>query len=759
MLTFDGGQGLKISWKKTLGSGYSSVSVAGDRAVTMFSDSTFDYIIAFDVNNGSELWRYKMDSTYVGHDGSHNGPISTPVIDGDMVFALGAKGVLYAVGFNSGKLLWSTNLVTDHKAIAPFYGFTTAPFVHGDALIVQTSGSENNLVSGLAKNDGKVLWTSARDTSAYQSPLVLNVAGQQQLVAISNKKVFGLDPTTGKQLWEYEHKGEENASTPLLVDNDKLFFLAKWQESQMLQVQKTGDTFTVTELWKNGNIKQTYNPTVFHEGHLYGYNSRFLTCVNAATGETVWRSRQPGDGFAILVDGHLVIQTKDGRMHVVKASPAGYKEVASLNIFEKPVWTPPSFANGKIFVRGLDEIASVEVGKVADVMAADVPTPATPTVPTNSKFMAFVKKVEAASDKKALIDEFMAAQKQFPIIEGEDFAHFVYRGEVKDLAINGDMFNIGQEVAFNRVAGTDLYYYSIKTTPDANLGYQIKRNFDETITDPLNPHKARSFNGEQSVLAMPKRKVETHFEDPAEGMVRGRIDSVNFESKILENSRKLDVYVPPGYDESQSRYPVVYIHYGAMAKDWAKMPNTLDNLIGKTIQPVIAVFIHVNQRAGFREYAGEPRFKFAQAVMEELVPFIDSKYRTIADPGARLMMGGSSGGYLAILAALKHPGVISYIAGHSTNVDNPRGDELRDLIASTDKVPTQFYVHWGKYDIRDSSTDLDRQAVNAALFQNLKNKGYVVHGGEFSDGYGYTSWRIRQDDILETFFPIQKTEK
>ncbi|HEX9654584.1 MAG TPA: PQQ-binding-like beta-propeller repeat protein, partial [bacterium] len=604
VLKFEADQGLKIAWKKPLGSGYSSVSVAAGRAITMFSDSTFDYIIALDANRGSEQWRFKMDSTYVGHDGSHTGPISTPVIDGDKAFALGPRGVLYALNVETGKLLWSTALVKDHKSIAPFYGYTTAPFVYREALIVQTSGAQDNFVSSLDKNSGKVLWTSAHDTSAYQSPLVLNVAGQEQLVAIGNKKIFGFDPGTGKQLWEYDHKGEENSSTPLLVDGDKIFFLAKWQESQMLQVQKDGAQFTVRELWKNGNIKQSYNPTVFHEGHLYGYNTRFLACVNAATGETVWRSRAPGDGFLILVDGHLLIQTKDGRMHAAKATPAGYQEVASLNVFDNVVWTPPSFANGKIYVRGLHEIASVEVGKVAEVLAADVAKPATPAVPANSRFAAFVKKVEAASDKKALVDEFMASQKQFPIVDGEDLVHFVYRGEVKDLAINGDMFNIGQEVPFNHIAGTDLYYYSLKTAADANLGYQIRRNFDETVTDPLNPHKARSFTGEQSVLVMPKRKVETHFDDPAEGIVRGRIDSLNFESKILGNSRKLDVYVPAGYDQSQNRYPVVYIHYGAMAKDWAKMPNTLDNLIGKTIQPLIAVFIHVNQQAGFQEYAG-----------------------------------------------------------------------------------------------------------------------------------------------------------
>ena len=57
---FDQGYGLKIGWKKPLGSSYSSVSIADGRAVTMFSDSTFDYVIALDTKSGDKLWRFEL---------------------------------------------------------------------------------------------------------------------------------------------------------------------------------------------------------------------------------------------------------------------------------------------------------------------------------------------------------------------------------------------------------------------------------------------------------------------------------------------------------------------------------------------------------------------------------------------------------------------------------------------------------------------------------------------------------------------------
>ena len=78
---------------------------------TMYSDSTFDYVVAFDADDGTELWRFQMDSTYAGHDGSHNGQISTPTIDGDKVFVYSIKGKLLALNAATGRVLWSNKRI------------------------------------------------------------------------------------------------------------------------------------------------------------------------------------------------------------------------------------------------------------------------------------------------------------------------------------------------------------------------------------------------------------------------------------------------------------------------------------------------------------------------------------------------------------------------------------------------------------------------------------------------------------------------
>ena len=83
---------LKIVWKKPLGAGYSPISILGDLAVTMYSDETSDYVIGLNTTDGSERWKYKIGTAYLGHYGSQSGPLSTPIVTEDKVIALGPRG-------------------------------------------------------------------------------------------------------------------------------------------------------------------------------------------------------------------------------------------------------------------------------------------------------------------------------------------------------------------------------------------------------------------------------------------------------------------------------------------------------------------------------------------------------------------------------------------------------------------------------------------------------------------------------------------
>src|SRR5262245_31197346 len=176
-------------------------------------------------------------------------------------------------------------------------------------------------------------------------------------------------------------------------------------QTKLTQIRLTNTGFAVEEIWKSADLKRNYNIPVYHEGYIYGFSGDFLTCVYADSGKLAWKSRPPGNGFTILVDGHVVVMTKKGSLHVVKASPERYVEIASLPVFDKLVWSPPSFANGKFYMRSsFDEIACVAVVN-RNSATARKSQPMTPTFFPDSEFGKFVRRVEAALDKRALIDD------------------------------------------------------------------------------------------------------------------------------------------------------------------------------------------------------------------------------------------------------------------------------------------------------------------------------------------------------------------
>ncbi|MGH7494135.1 MAG: PQQ-binding-like beta-propeller repeat protein [bacterium] len=760
---FEENSTLQIVWKRKIGSGYSAIAVAHGHAITLFSDGVYDYLVSLDSESGNEQWRYRIDTTYPGRDGANDGPVSTPTIDENRVFGIGPKGQLVALDLKTGKVLWSTHLIENHHALLPHWGFTTSPLVYEGLLIVETGGTPNNAVTAFDKKTGRVAWSAGADTVEYQSPLIAEVAGRTQLLWAGEKFLFGFEPKTGKELWQYCHQGDgfyQRIVNPVVVESDKLLLTNQSAQAKLIRVHENQTGFAIEEMWKSVDLKRNYNIPVYYEGHIYGYSGDFLTCVDADSGKLAWKSRPPGNGFTITVDGHLVIMTKKGSLHVAKASPQGYFEIASLPVFDKLVWSPPSFANGKFYVRSsFDEIACVAVAN-RNLATAEKAKPMTPMFFPTTEFGKFVRRVEAASDKRALVDAFMNSQKQFPIIEGDSLVHIIYRCEARDVALRGDMFEAGDEIPMYHLDGTDFFYASFTFKPDAFVSYQFVMDLEQRIADPRNPHKVgvSMLVGEASEIYMPGSTRPRHFYEPAAGP-RGRLDTLTFTSEKIRvgrrtwgGERRIQIYLPPGYDETAQRYPVIYVNDGDNALEIGKMKNTLDNLVGKTVQPVIAVFI---QSINAYEFARLERKIYAQMVAEKLAPFIDQRYRTIDKPDARAILGGDEGGYSALYIGFLYPGVFGLVAGQSVCPIAEGGPELVALAQKSIALPVKLYLDWGRYDYRYSQYEYDARGFSLQFTKLLLSKKYQVAGGEVNEGSDYASWRRRADKILEAFFPIR----
>ncbi|MCI0412763.1 PQQ-binding-like beta-propeller repeat protein [bacterium] len=742
-----------IQWKEKLGSGYSSVSVADGRAVTLFSDGTKDWVQTLDAVTGKLIWRAEIGPTYAGHDGSHTGPISTPLLAGKMVFVLGPYGQLIALNAADGKRVWSKELSKEKDANIPYYGYATSPVIDGKRLVIPHAAKDRFSVVAYDTKTGAEKWSSGKDTISYQAPIVATIAGQKQIVVAGDKFLYGVNAADGKILWEYEHQGDGSASgtasiQPLVLEGDRIVISDKADASTLLKVNRTGSKWKLEKVWSNNSLRNTYSRPVYSNGHLYGYSGTFLTCVEAATGKALWKSRAPGDGFILLLDGHLLILTKKGTLHIAEASTAGYNEKAKLSLFNDYAWTPPSFANGFIYARSLSEIASIKLVPAESTLAKTVEIP----IPAGTRVGQFLSELmETSPDARAKeIDQFLANEK-FPIIE-DDWAHFIYRGEATDMGIMGDMIGARAQEPMHRIEGTDLFFYSTKLVPDARISYRLIRNLDENLIDPRNPRKEQGMTGELSWMAMPKWQEPPFFADSTE-IIRGRIESHELNHKLYpDKKRHVEIYLPANYDDSQGRFPVVYIHDGKQAKEWGELTKAFDYLMGtKKIEPFIAVFLWPMDDPKADEFY-EGLDKYLTHIVEEVIPVVDKTYRTVADPKHRANIGTSFAGYAALYCTLKRTDVFQRCATHSSFGLTEDVNNLQKFATETPTTEISIRMAWGNYDLQAKHEGWSIARSNEELVSAFQKRGFQVKSIQANEGHTWGSWRNRADWLFADLF-------
>ncbi len=739
--------GLKVAWTRDLGSGYSSVWPVGGKAVTMFASGEDDVVAAIEPGTGEELWRYELGPTYAGHDNSDDGPIGTPVVRDGTVYALGPFGQLVALALADGSEQWRRELTEDDSTV-PFYGYATVPVVTASDVIVSTGG-EGHALTAFDRKTGKPKWTAGDDTVSYQSPTLVDLGGRQVLIALTDHFVTGVDPKSGDVLWEARHTEDgqiDNSSHATAIDDER--FLVKLRNgSRLYRVNKTG----VEEVWQSRAFGNTLALPVLIGDHLYGFSGNVMTCASVETGEFVWRSRDLNSFGLSAVDGKLAVISNDGQFVLVDASPDGYRELARVPVFEVGDYAVPSFSDGHFFVRNLAQMAAIRVDTSVAPQVAERET----VDRHHGEFGTWIASVEKLPESKrqAMVDRRLASVESTPLAGEDGLAHLIWRGEADDVAVRGDVAAGVPELELFGVAGTDLFYRSLELDAKAQYTYAFTVDFGNPQSDPRNPNSVDNGFAVFSELRMPEWPASPFLDSPAEDAARGTLDGFPFRSEILDNTREIKVWRPAGYGRNpEGRYPVLVVNHGDNLLRGGLMQNALDNLVGDSVAPLIAVFV---PRANAAEFGGPAGADYTRFLIEELLPHLDRHYRTDSD--RRSIMGPGSAGVAAVFASLAHPEVFRQAAVQSFYPIEPTHAQLPELIAASGAKPALIYMVWSRrdYDLGDGrkAEDASRELAGRLRAADLNVTEQV---SDYSPGWG--GWRGQYDEILAALFPLESSE-
>ncbi|MEO0474920.1 MAG: PQQ-binding-like beta-propeller repeat protein [Planctomycetota bacterium] len=351
--------GVDIKWSKDLGVGFTGVAVADGKAFTAGWKDGKTTFYALDAKTGAKVWSHtfptkKYDNLNVG------GPSGTASISDGKVYHMARDGQFFCYNAASGEVVWQKNLTREYGVKVPRWGFSGSPLIL-DGTVYLDIGK----IIALDKNSGDEQWATKDYGPAYSTPALLTFKGKDYLAVFPSSGLYVVEREGGKQVahkpWETSYG--VHAATPVVISN-KFIFMSSDYNTGCALLQFTGSG--VKTIWENKNLKNQMCTSIFHEGHLYGFDSSTLTCINAETGEEKWSQRGLGRGTLILAGETLVVLSDKGEVLTAPATPAAFRPVTKTRVIEgdDTIWTSPTLANNLLYIRGSrGKLVCIDVSK------------------------------------------------------------------------------------------------------------------------------------------------------------------------------------------------------------------------------------------------------------------------------------------------------------------------------------------------------------------------------------------------------------
>jgi outer membrane protein assembly factor BamB len=377
-----------VRWSTVLpGPGSSSPVIAGDSVlVTSYSgygttqedvanpEALTRHLTCLNRATGEVRWQKDIRATevedpYQGFICEHGYASSTPATDGKMVVVLFGKTGLFAFDMD-GNELWKKNVGTMSDPAK--WGDGTSPILYKDLVIVN-AGILGHKIVAFDRADGSIKWEVENEnfTNCWSTPIVVNIDGHDELVFSYPGKIMALSPEDGQELWTCESPITMTVCASLAEQDGNVFAMGGRAGLGIgVKCGGKGDVTQSHRLWE-GRLQAGIGTPLGYEGRLYWQVGGKLNCADCKTGETVYQAelgrgdqgqaqpRRPAGDYssAIAVGDRLIVLTRSGQTHVVKAGPE-FELIAS-NVLpqdEGPYNSTPAVADDQLFIRSNGKI-------------------------------------------------------------------------------------------------------------------------------------------------------------------------------------------------------------------------------------------------------------------------------------------------------------------------------------------------------------------------------------------------------------------
>ena len=379
--------GPPVLWQIDLGQGFSGFAVVGERVYTQRQTLAGQFVVCLDARTGRRVWEHRYGWPWKA-DSDYPGPMATPTVVGGKVYFAGASGLVGCLDAGSGRRFWAVNVTETFKGRGTEYGYACSPLVE-DGRVFLPVGGEGAAVVALDARSGAVLWRWGDERASYSPAYPITVQGRRQVVTLLQNVLVGLEPETGRLLWQHRWSEgyDEHAAWPVYAEPYLMACAAFRQGATVLRLGGVGDSPAAEVAWQSPELSNDVSSSVIVGGCVYGFDLQDLQprgtrpsrgtfkCLDLATGRVRWATDRTGHTTVIAADGRLILLNEHGELILARASPGAYEELARTRVFQNGFcWTAPALAGGRLYVRDHAQAACLYLGDPRDAPPAQFPS-------------------------------------------------------------------------------------------------------------------------------------------------------------------------------------------------------------------------------------------------------------------------------------------------------------------------------------------------------------------------------------------------
>jgi len=366
-------ESLKRVWRVEMGEGYASPLISKGRVFVHSRQDPEEIVTAIDYAKGTVVWQQKYAAPFKKNQYAvqmAKGPNATPLVDGGRLFTMGVTAVVTAWDTEMGKQLWTKDFSKTVDTSKMFCGTAASPLLVNGLVVVQVgSDVHGGQIMALDPATGATRWEWRGAGPGYASPVTINVGGGQQIVALTDSSIVGLNAKDGTELWSapFPDEWHENIVSPTWTGSH-LIVSGPRQGTHAFTLAQVQGKWQATEAWKNADVSMYMSSPVYGDGLIYGMSEKRkgqFVALDAKTGVVRWitEGREGEHASVMLTPGNLVYLTNNADLIVARRGTAKFEVEKKYDVAETATWASPVFLGTDLLVRDATGLMRLTPGK------------------------------------------------------------------------------------------------------------------------------------------------------------------------------------------------------------------------------------------------------------------------------------------------------------------------------------------------------------------------------------------------------------